>query len=132
MRPESWLLRWGYAVRHAALRGGGGELVQYVRAGLDPYPLVGWKKLELSEGGAAVYIGPNGERYDDVQQAYEHEVAARSAETGMSETRLAHTFLQKFLRDCCSESRQTEEDGNRVVVTTSTLEEMSVHVLPAS
>ena len=116
----------GHAVRHAALKDGGGEVVHYIRSGMDPYPLVGWSKIELSEGAAAVYIGPNGERYDDIQEAYEYEVAARAAQTGMSENRLALIFLQKFLRDCCSEARETEESSKRVVVTTSTLEDTCV------
>ena len=61
--------------------------------------------------------------YEDLQQVYEQEVGAKAAQSGMSENRLALTFLQKFLTECCSEQQHKEEDGTRVVVTTSTLED---------
>jgi hypothetical protein len=123
LASEAWRGEYGNAVRHAALKDGGGEVVQYIRAGMDAYPLVGWKKVVLHEGGAIAYEGPHGEVYEDLQQVYEQEVAAKAAQRGMSENRLALTFLQKFLTECCSEQQHKEEDGSRVVVTTSTLED---------
>ena len=36
---------------------------------------------------------------------------------------MALTFLQKFLNECCTESEERDESGQRFVVTTSTLED---------
>ena len=47
------------------LQDGGGEILQYNRAGMDPYPLLGWKKTSLDEGGAFLYEGPHGEVFED-------------------------------------------------------------------
>ena len=101
--------------------------MQYIRVGMDPYPLVGWKKIQMCENGAVAFEGPHGEVYEDLQQVYEHEVAAKALQTGVSENRLALSFLQKFLKECCSEQRQEEEENARVVVTTSTLEDWALH-----
>jgi len=122
LAAEAWRKECGTVVRHAALKDGGGEVVQYIRAGMDPYPMVGWRRMEL-EGGEIVFEGPNGERYADLQHAFEQEVAAKVARTGIQENRLALTFLQKFLNECCSEQEQREESGQRFVVATSTLED---------
>ncbi len=123
LAAQAWRGEYGKAVRHAAIKDGGGEVVQYIRAGMDPWPMVGWRRVELEEGGVVLFQGPNGEVYDDLQQAYEYEVAAKAAQTGMPENRLALTFLQKFLNECGSEHREVEEQEERFVVTTSTLED---------
>jgi hypothetical protein len=120
---EAWRGEYGKAVRHAALKDGGGEVLQFIRVDMDPYPLVGWRKIQLDEGAVVVYEGPNGEVYDDIQQAYEHEVSAKAADTGMSENRLALSFLQKFLNECGAEQRESKENHQRVVLTTSTMED---------
>jgi hypothetical protein len=126
LASEAWRGEYGKAVRHAALKDGGGELVQYIRVGMDPYPLLGWKKIQMCENGAVAYEGPHGEVYEDLQQVYEHEVAAKALQTGVSENRLALSFLQKFLKECCSEQREEEQENARVVVTTSTLEDWTL------
>ena len=72
----------------------------------------------MEGGGACVYEGPNGEVYEDLREAYEQEVAARSAQTNKDEHMLALTFLQKFLNECCTESEERDESGQRFVVTT--------------
>ena len=63
LASEAWRGEYGKAVRHAALKDGGGELVQYIRVGMDPYPLVGWKKIQMCENGAVAFEGPHGEVY---------------------------------------------------------------------
>ena len=96
-------------------------MLQDVRAGMDPYPMMGWRMREVEGGGACVYEGPNGEVYEHLREAYEQEVAARSAQPDLDENRLALTFLQKFLNECCAESEERGESGQRFVVTTRTL-----------
>ena len=39
MAAEAWRQEYRSAVRHAAIKEGGGEVPQYVRAGMDPYPM---------------------------------------------------------------------------------------------
>ena len=92
LAAEAWRQEYGSAVRHAAIKEGGGEVLQYVRAGMDPYPMMGWRIREVEGGGACVYEGPNGEVYEDLREAYEQEVAARSAQTNTDEHMLALTF----------------------------------------
>ena len=53
-----------------------------------------------------MYEGPNGEVYEDLQEAYEQEVAARSAQTSLDENKLALTFLQKFLNEAAGARHQ--------------------------
>ena len=60
LSAEAWRRAHGQAVRHAALRDGGGEVLQYIRTGMDPYPMMGWKRCQVEEGGPPVYEGPNG------------------------------------------------------------------------
>ena len=83
LAAESWRQEYGGAARQAAIKEGGGEVPQYVRAGMDPYPMMGWRIREVEGGGACVYEGPNGEVYEDLREAYEQEVAARSAQTNL-------------------------------------------------
>ena len=79
LAAEAWRREYGQAVRHAAFKGGGGEVVQHIRAGMDPCPMVGWKRCQVEEGGPVVFEGPNGERYETLQQAYAQEVMAKAA-----------------------------------------------------
>ena len=109
-------------MRRAALKDGGGDIVQYVRTGMDPYPMFGWKKIRL-EGGQILYEGPTGELFDDLHRAYEHEVAKKVSQTGLDENKVGLSFLQKFLNTCCSEDQEMAIDDTRILVTTSTLED---------
>ena len=120
---EAWRKKYGKSVRRAALRDGGGELIQYLRTGMDPYPMIGWRKVDL-ESGQTLYEGPNGDVVDDIQHAYELEVAAKASQTGLPENKVGLTFLQKFINNCCSEDQDTEIEGGRVILTTSTLEDL--------
>ena len=122
LAAEAWRQVYGRAVRHAALRDGGGTILQYVRHGMDPYPMPRWKRIELSDG-QNLYEGPNGELYEDLHAAYEHDIAAKAANTGVAQNRVALDFLQRFLKDSCSETEQREDNGTRFAVTTSTLED---------
>ena len=36
---EAWRRLYGSSIRHAAIRAGGGEIIQHFRQGMDPYPL---------------------------------------------------------------------------------------------
>ena len=121
MAAEAWRSEYGRAVRHAAFRDGGGEILQYIRAGMDPVPLLGWRRVDT--GGVVFYEGPNGELCEDLQHVYEQVTAAQSTQAGCETGRIALTFLQKFLNECCSEKEQREDADQRCVVTTSTLED---------
>ena len=123
LAAEAWRRAHGQAVRHAAIKDGGGEVLQYIRPGMDPYPMIGFKRLQNEEGGPLVYEGPNGERYETLQQAYEQQEDARSELSGNPERRVALTFLQKFVNACGTETEQREVEEQRFVVTTSTLED---------
>ena len=68
---EAWRHQHGRAVRHAAIKDGGGEILQYNRTNMDPYPLVGWKKITDEETGVVMYEGPCGETFEDLAQVYE-------------------------------------------------------------
>ena len=96
--------------------------MHYARTSMDPYLMIGWKKIRL-EGDRTLYEGPNGESYDDLQLAYEHEVAAKVSQTGLPENKVGLSFLQKFLNSCCSEEEEMATDDSRILVTPSTLED---------
>ena len=51
---------WGETIRKAAKEAGGGEMLQHLRPGLPPYPLLGWRRRTL-EDGSELLDGPNGE-----------------------------------------------------------------------
>ena len=123
LAAEAWRRQYGRAVRYAALRDGGGDILQHNRAGMDPYPLLGWKKTSLEEGGAFLYEGPHGEVFEDLREVYEYVVASKSADAGVDETKIHLSVLQHFLTDCCSEKEERAGDGARCVVTTGTLED---------
>jgi hypothetical protein len=85
--------------------------------------LFNWKKISL-EGGQTLYEGPEGELFEDLQQAYEHTVAAKTSQTGFSESKVGLSFLQKFLNNCCSEEQEMLIDDARIMITTSTMEDI--------
>ena len=123
LAAEAWRREFGRAVRHAALRDGGGEILQYNRSGMDPYPLVGWKKIALEGSGLVVYEGPDGDVLESLQEVYDHVVATRTAMTGVDKSKVNLSVLQHFLNECCSEQEERSEEGRRFVLTTSTLED---------
>ena len=123
LAAEAWRRRFGHAVRHAALQDGGGAILQYNREGMDPYPLVGWKKINTGEEGCHHYEGPNGEVCEDLQQAFEMELATKHIANSVDSTKVHLSVLQQFLNDCCSEKETRQEGEQRYVVTTSTLED---------
>ena len=123
LAAEAWRREHGRAVRHSALKDGGGEILQFNRTGMDPYPLVGWKKIIPDDGTRIIYEGPHGEVYEDLDQVYEYEIGAKHADGSADSTKVHLSILQKFLNDCCTEKSERAEDGMRVVVTTSTVED---------
>ena len=120
---EAWRHQHGRAVRHAAIKDGGGEILQYNRTNMDPYPLVGWKKITDEETGVVMYEGPCGETFEDLAQVYEYDVALRYGDAGVDASRVQLSVLQNFLNECCSEHEERAEGEQRIVVTTSTLED---------
>ena len=44
---ESWRRLYGSSIRHAAIKAGGGEIIQHLRQGMDPYPLQGWRWVDV-------------------------------------------------------------------------------------
>ena len=66
LASQAWRNEYGKAVRHSALKDGGGEVVQHIRAGMDPYPLLGWKKIQQTDDGKFLLEGPNGEVFEEL------------------------------------------------------------------
>ena len=97
LAAEAWRREHGRAVRHAAIRDGGGEILQYNRAGMDPWVAVGWKKVVPEEGGAPLYEGPNGELFEVLAQVYEYEVATKHADAGADGGQVAHERAPEVL-----------------------------------
>ena len=121
LAAEAWRHKFGRAVRHAALRDGGGEILQYNRAGMDPYPLVGWKRVV--DNGRVIYEGPSGEAFEDLREVYEYEIASKHTGDGVDGSKMHLTILQKFLNECCSERDEQHDGDQRVVVSTSALDD---------
>jgi len=60
----------------------------------------------------------------DIGLAYDHEVAQKSSSFDVDQNRVALTFLQKFVNDCCTQNdTKVDAEAQRFVVTTSTLED---------
>ncbi len=97
LEAEAWRREFGRAVRHAALRDGGGEILQYNRSGMDPYPLVGWKKIALEGSDLVVCEGPDGQVFESLQDVYEHMVAIKTASTGVDKSKVSLSVLQHLL-----------------------------------
>ena len=123
LAAEAWRRQFGRAVRHGALKDGGGEILQYNRTGMDPFPLVGWRKVAAEEEGPATYEGPNGEVYEDLEQVFEYVTASHKLDAGVDGTKIHLSILQQFLNECCSESEVHADADRRYVITTSTLED---------
>ena len=99
LSAEAWRLQHGRAVRHAAIKDGGGEILQYNRTGMDPYPLVGWKKVVHKDGGAVMYEGPAGEVFESLTEIYEYEVASKYADADVNGAKVHLSILQQFLNE---------------------------------
>ena len=110
---EAWRRMYGSSIRHAAIKAGGGEIIQHFRQGYDPHPLPGWRWVE--EDG--VYENSSGRRCATTHEIYESFFATTD------DCREQLTFLQKFLNDCCAEKLPLAEDDCRQIVTTSPLDD---------
>lgn len=104
LASEAWRAAYGQSVRHACMRDGGGELIRYVRQGLDPYPLVGWRRC--GEAGARFLEGPNGEKCESEAAAFDLIMANKRQSTGERDAVQTLTFLQKFLNAGADEKKQ--------------------------
>jgi len=123
LAAEAWRQQYGKAVRHSAKSDAGGDVLQYARSDADPYRLVGWETVPL-EDGSLLYQSPDGYMFTDLREAYEHEVANKQLAAGGDTTRAALSFLQRFLNEHSEEREErSTEDHQRVVVSTSTLED---------
>ena len=107
LAAEAWRRQFRRAVRFAAIKEGGGEILQYNRTGMDPYPLVGWTKVAF----IVVYEGPQGEVYDDLEQVYDFVLASKNAAVGAGSTNVHLSVLQRFLNDCCAEREKGRRRG---------------------
>ena len=70
---EAWRGEYGNSVRHAAIKAGGGEIIQHLRQGMDPYPLQGWRWINVD--GQSLLEGPNGQRCETTAEAFDDELA---------------------------------------------------------
>ena len=105
LAAEAWRLQYGNAVRHSALRAGGGELLHVIRSGRDPYPLLNWSKVERPDG-TIVYEHKDGFLAQTLDEAYDHDVAC--AEQGAFQQDKASLL---YLKRLITEANQTEDDG---------------------
>ena len=103
LAAQAWRRQHGDSSLHAAKRDGGGEVLMFVRPGMGPFPLVGWKRT--MENGIEVYEGPDGEKCETQGKAFDLEMAKRAATSGGAEGHEALSVLQRFLVDNCSETR---------------------------
>ena len=129
---QAWRRVYGRSIRHAAIRAGGGEIIQHLRQGMDPYPLQGWRWIEVD--GQSLLEGPLGQRCETTAEAFDAELASQGG-AGGKELSAQLTMIQKFLNQCCSETKEVtgggaaaerddEEDTHvRQAVTTSALED---------
>ena len=123
---DAWRRLYGSSIRHAAIKAGGGEIIQHFRQGMDPFPLQGWRWVKVD--GENVYLENSiGLRCATTAEAYDCEFADIKSGENDKDTREQLTFIQKFLNQCCTESltMSEEEDGDHVrqIVTTSPLED---------
>ena len=130
---EAWRRLYGSSIRHAAIKAGGGEIIQHLRQGMDPYPLQGWRWVDVD--GQQLLEGPLGQRCETTAEAFDHELAKQGA-GGDKELRGQLTMIQKFLNQCCSESLELKDTSGaapeggdagdahvRQIATTSPLED---------
>ena len=115
---EAWRRIYGSSIRHHAIKAGGGEIIQHFRQGMDPYPCMGWREVEVD--GITVYENSTGRRCASTTEIYEYEMANKNSSEQL-------TFVQKFLNECCAEKFKLGDDGEteqaRQIVTTSPLED---------
>ena len=93
---------YGRSIRHAAIRAGGGEIIQHLRQGMDPYPLEGWRWIEVD--GQSLLEGPLGQRCETTVEAF--QLIANQSGEGGKELSAQLTMIQKFLNQCCSETAE--------------------------
>ena len=123
LAAEAWRLQYGNAVRHAARRAGGGEVLHVLRSGKDPYPLLNWSKVERQDA-TIVYEHKDGFLAQTLDEAYDHDVACKEQGT-FPQDKASFLYLQRLI----TEANQTEEgesvdaEGNRFKGGTSTLED---------
>ena len=99
---EAWRRRYGRSVRHAAVKAGGGEIIQHFRQGMDPYPLQGWRYVDID--GQRLLENSLGQKCATTAEAYDTEYAQIASGESDKDTRAQLTILQKFLNQCCPET----------------------------
>ena len=102
LAAESWRSMYGQSIRHAAIKAGGGEILQHLRQGMDPYPLPGWRWIDCE--GLRLLEGPHGERCPTSAEAFDIVAATCNAGSSQKDVRQHLTMIQKFLNECCSET----------------------------
>ena len=73
LSAEAWRRQYGQSVYHAAKKDGGGAVIMFVREGLEPFALVGWRRIEIDD--LVLYEGSKGERCDSLAQAFDSVMA---------------------------------------------------------
>ena len=74
---EAWRQVHGNSIRHDAIKAGGGEILQHFRQGMDPYPLQGWRWIDVD--GQQLLEGPLGQRCETSAEAFDVELATQKA-----------------------------------------------------
>ena len=87
LAAEAWRREFGEALQHEKKNNEGGQSLRYVRSGVDPYVLAGWRQ-ETSEDGSVMYLSPDGVQFKELVQAYDYDVAVKApAVTSGTESR---------------------------------------------
>ena len=106
----------------------------YHRQGLDPYPLVGWKKVHKDE--CEWFVGPNGKTCSTLKEAVDVFRRSKAVAAGQGPSaKETLSFLERFLKDVggakedvihtSKDAGQQDNEAlrSRVTVTTSTVED---------
>ncbi len=110
---EAWRRKYGGVVKHAALRDGGGGIVQHIRPNVDAFPLLGWTWINDKEEpcpaddpNRTVLRGPGGEVCMSTTEAFDCEIASKSgSHSDPLDRAKTMTFLQKFLNEIVGKER---------------------------
>ena len=131
-------MEYGQSVSHAAKKAGGGEILLFRRQGVDDYPLVGWRRIQVGE--LEFFEGPQGERCSTLAEAFDVVMTSKVSSEGQKDARIAVSVLHRFLTETVATTTSRIEtqhpDGHdlvgvenaqiptsRVLVTTSTIED---------
>ena len=97
LAAEAWRIEYGQSVSHAAKKAGGGEILLFQRQGVDDYPLVGWRRVQVGE--LELFEGPEGQRCNTLAEAFDVVMSSKVSSEDQKDARIAVSVLNKFLTE---------------------------------